>query len=178
MVQTIVWILLGILSRILPHPSDMTALTSLSLLAGMQFSQTRAIAIVLTALIGSDLTLAYMEGYPVWGNWTWFTYSGYIFIILMSVKINNDTKPFLLSYLISMTLFYWIWTNWGTWLLSGIYPHTLTGLASCFTAALPFLRNSLAGDMIWMCVLLGVRKTIGWRRATHFQQSGGLRSSN
>ena len=39
------------------------------------------------------------------------------------------------------------------WLASGIYPKTLVGLGSCYVAALPFLHNSLIGDMVWGLVI-------------------------
>lgn len=36
-----------------------------------------------------------------------------------------------------------------------MYPRTLPGLAECYVAAIPFFRNSLAGDAIFTTVLFG-----------------------
>lgn len=52
------------------------------------------------------------------------------------------------------TVAYWIWTNFGTWLIEGLYPHTLTGFVSCYTLALPFLANSLAASIAWCATIV------------------------
>ncbi len=162
----IIWISIGALSRILPHPADVTALTSLSLLAGLQFSYTRSLLIVGISLLLSDLTLTYLWNYPAFGSWSLFTYSGYAVIALVGHKVCVDNKPRLFGMLISLSMFYWLWTNFGTWLLSGLYPHTALGFTTCYTAALPFLRNSLLGDIAWMVTLYCLLKYL-LRASTH-----------
>jgi hypothetical protein len=157
------WILIGALSRILPHIPDVTALTSVSLLAGMQFSRIRALLIVTLTLLLSDAILAYQSGYAIFGSWTFFTYSGFILIASISKKFNPLKNRYFLGFIISASLVFWLWTNFGVWLYSGIYPLTASGLAFCYSAALPFLRNAIIGDIIWLGVLLsiqcGVKKT-------------------
>jgi hypothetical protein len=39
---------------------------------------------------------------------------------------------------------------------AALYPRTLDGLIECYWMALPFLRNSLAGDLFWTAALFGV----------------------
>lgn len=56
--------------------------------------------------------------------------------------------------LISSVLFF-VLTNVGVWATSGLYPRTMIGLVTCFTAALPFVRNTLAGDAIYATALFG-----------------------
>ena len=34
-----------------------------------------------------------------------------------------------------------------------MFSHTLNGILMCYIAALPFLRNALCGDMLWMVTL-------------------------
>jgi hypothetical protein len=51
-------------------------------------------------------------------------------------------------------------SNFGVWLSGGSlpgtvpYPHTLSGLADCYAAALPFFRGTLIGD--WLFAGLGL----------------------
>jgi hypothetical protein len=47
-------------------------------------------------------------------------------------------------------------TNFAVWAGGALYPHTAGGLAECFAAAVPFFRNSLAGDCFYAAVLFGV----------------------
>ena len=51
------------------------------------------------------------------------------------------------------TAFY-IVTNFSVWAFTPLYEKTLTGLAACYVAALPFYRTMLAGDLTYL-VLLG-----------------------
>jgi hypothetical protein len=156
-VLTLIYIALAVLSRLLPHVPDVTALTSLSVIAGTQFSKTRALGIVLFSLFISDLLLAYFFGYSLVGSWTIFNYSGFILITLFAPYfLTSNKKSALIIYLLCSSFGFWLWTNFGTWLCSGIYPHHINGLTTCYIAALPFLRNAMGGDLIWMGIFLGV----------------------
>jgi hypothetical protein len=50
---------------------------------------------------------------------------------------------------------FFVVSNFGVWLQSGMYPHTLAGLADCYTLALPFFRNTLTGDLVYSGLLFG-----------------------
>jgi len=45
-------------------------------------------------------------------------------------------------------------SNFGMW-ASGYYPRTWDGLVQCYTAALPFFRNTLASDVLYSAALFG-----------------------
>ena len=53
-------------------------------------------------------------------------------------------------------------TNLAVWAFSGMYANDLAGLARCFVAALPFLQNSMMGDVFWATILFG-----GWHVIKH-----------
>jgi hypothetical protein len=158
-----IWLLIGILSRVLPHFPNVTALVSLSLLAGTRFSKMQTLTLIVLTLILSDLILAYLLDYPALGSWSLFTYSGFIAIALLSSETRSNTHLRLFGWLISFSLAFWLWTNLGTWLCSGLYAHTASGLLLCYSAALPFLRNQCLGDISWMLVLLVTLKLAGMR---------------
>lgn len=48
------------------------------------------------------------------------------------------------------SIFFFLYTNFGWWLVSGMYPHTLDGLFQCYIMGLPFLKNNLAGNFIFV----------------------------
>jgi uncharacterized membrane protein YcgQ (UPF0703/DUF1980 family) len=58
---------------------------------------------------------------------------------------------------LSSSLFFFATTNFAVWMFSGMYTHDLTGLVQCYVAALPFLQNTIIGDMFWTTLLFG-----GW----------------
>jgi hypothetical protein len=56
--------------------------------------------------------------------------------------------------LASSFMFYGV-TNLAVWAAGSLYPRTLAGLIVCYTAAIPFFRNSLIGDMAYAAILFG-----------------------
>jgi hypothetical protein len=107
-------------------------------------------------LIVSDVLLAWLEGHAVFGWWSLFTYSGFALIVLAGLYLRTaPTAGRTLAMLLGSSLFFWVWTNFGIWLVGdgAPYPHTVQGLADCYVAALPFLGNSLVGDLGWGLVL-------------------------
>ena len=50
---------------------------------------------------------------------------------------------------------FFVVTNFAVWAQSGMYARTFTGLVECYTLALPFFQNTLAGDLCFSAVLFG-----------------------
>lgn len=150
------WISIGILGRLIPHIPNVTPLTSLSLLASALFTRRMAFFLVSTIVILSDVLLAYLQNHAFFGSWTIFTYTGFLAVFWLGTYLDIHMKLFKAIFLASIASFlFWIWTNFGTWLISGMYLHSMLGLITCFIAGLPFLRNTLIGSIVWMLVLLG-----------------------
>lgn len=144
------WVVLGILARLLPHPPNMSPLASISLFGGTQLSARAAFALTFVTLLISDALLALWQGHGVFGYWTLFTYTGFAAIILAGRQLRNNPSALRTAgFLLGSSLGFWLWTNLGSWLVSGMYTRTMEGLVACYVAALPFLANSLAGDLIW-----------------------------
>lgn len=156
-ITLVFWILIAIVGRTIPHPANMTPLTSLSLLAGALLTQRAALFVTLFTLFCSDIFLAIFYHYPIMGLWTLFTYSGFVGISLLGSQFSISSS--LLRYLEFVSfasVSYWIWTNFGVWLTSGLYPISMTGFVQCYLLAIPFLRNALLGDWVWMFGLWGL----------------------
>jgi len=50
---------------------------------------------------------------------------------------------------LASSLVFFLTTNLAHWWLTSDYPHTASGLAGCFVAALPFYRWMPVGDVAW-----------------------------
>src|SRR6185312_5503042 len=94
------WLLIGVLSRILPHLPSMTAITSLSLLSGSRFSKLQSTAFIILTLALSDTLLTYLLNYPLFGWWSLFNYSGFIAISLLGSKLQPKANFRLFGFLI------------------------------------------------------------------------------
>lgn len=142
---------MAVISRLLPHPADFTPMLVLSLWLNKQFGALKTSIIILISLLLSDALLAYGQHYPLFGTWMLFTYSGFLLIALGAKYLRCS---FLQACLVS--LYFWLWTNLGVWLTSGIYALTPQGVLQCYIAALPFLLNTIMGSIVWWAVLTGL----------------------
>lgn len=48
------------------------------------------------------------------------------------------------------SIFFFLYTNFGWWLMTNMYPHTLDGLIQCYIMGLPFFKNNLIGNLIFV----------------------------
>ena len=137
----IAFVLIAILSRLIPHLPNFTAVTATALFAGRHFkNKAFAFAVPFTVMILSDVILGF---YAI----SWFVYASFavvVFIGQWSQKMNVLT-------VLTSSLTFFIISNFGVWLLG--YPLTVEGLIACYTAAIPFFRNALLGDLFYATVL-------------------------
>jgi hypothetical protein len=58
-------------------------------------------------------------------------------------------------------------TNFAVWAFSPMYEKTLEGLVLCYTMAIPFFHNTVAGDLIWSGAIFGTYFAL--RNYSHLQ---------
>ena len=56
---------------------------------------------------------------------------------------------------------FFLLTNFAVWASSSLYAKTPAGLLECYSAALPFFRRMLAGDLIYTAMLFGLAAAFG-----------------
>ena len=129
-----------ILSKVIPHPAGITPLFAVTLLLGAQSNKLLNVTILLVSLLIGDIATASIYQYPVFGDWTLFVYSGLLLNLLLGNFLRIERNIYKVGLIaINGCLLFWLWTNFGTWLLSGIYPQNPLGLFTCYVAAIPFL---------------------------------------
>jgi len=142
------FVLLAVWFRLIPHPPNVAPITALALFSGASFrNKWFSIVFPLIAMVLSDIVL----GFSTISFWV---YSAFI-LITMFAWIVKELKW--TSVLISSLIFF-IVSNFGVWVLS--YPHTIEGLITCYTIAIPFFGYSILGDMAWSLILFGLYETI------------------
>lgn len=150
----LIYIVFGILAKILPHPSSVTPLNNLFLHAGSKLTKVMAVMVTLIATVLADIILSYLYSYPIFGYWSFFTYSGFIAIALLGSKLFLNSSPTkLICCVAGSSLIFWVWTNFGCWLIMPNYSKDLSGLINCYIMASPFLKNSLLGDLAWSLIV-------------------------
>jgi hypothetical protein len=143
-------VLAAALSRLIPHPPNMTSLTAVALFGGAYFSDRRlAFLVPLAALFLSDLVLGFYGHMEV-------VYSSFALIVCIGLWLGKDRSVLRIAVaaLTSSVLFF-VLTNFGVWAFGSLYPRTLDGLVTCYVAAIPFFRNTFQGDMLYTFILFG-----------------------
>jgi hypothetical protein len=155
LIAIVLAIAVATIGRLIPHWPNATPLASIAILSGFLFTKRAGLLVVIVSLLISDTVLGLMDSYAVFGSWSLFTYSGFIFVTVFAPSlITSAAKQKLAFYALFASIGYWVWSNLGTWLMSGLYPHSLSGLMSCYALALPFLCNSMIGTLIYMVVFV------------------------
>lgn len=145
------------LSRLMPHPFNFSPVAALALFGGARYrNRFAAYLIPLTAVWLSDLLLNfafYGRFVPLYDG-ALVTYAAFAMIVLLgSVALRKfSAKRILLTTLSSSVLFFVV-SNFGVWAFSGMYPLNVAGIGACYIAAIPFFRNTLAGDLVYTFAL-------------------------
>ena len=155
-------VLLAALSRLIPHPPNFAPMTAMALFGAATLTDKRlALLTPLLALFVSDLCIEAMHRMGLMAAWgiysgMWVTYSAFMLITLMGFLLRRHrTVPAIAGVTLAGSVLFFVWTNFGVWAFWNLYPHTLEGLVACYTAAIPFFRNTLLGDAVYGTALFG-----------------------
>ena len=144
-------VLVTALTRLLPHPPNFSPVMAVSLFSGAYLMDKKyAILVPILVMFLSDLVIGFHDLMPL-------VYVLMVAAVLLGTKLReNFTFGRILGYSISGSVLFFIGTNLGVWATSGLYAKDLSGLALCFTAAIPFFQSSLAGDLLFTGALFGL----------------------
>lgn len=156
-------VLLAAFSRLLPHPPNFAPIGAMALFGAAYFSQRYlSFAIPIVSMWLSDLVLNNVIYNQYFDHFVWFyqgcywTYGAFImigligFLILKRIKIQNLILASLLA-----SIIFFLLSNFGVWASTTMFPKNFSGLIACYTAGLPFYKNTLMGDLVYTGVLFG-----------------------
>lgn len=147
---TFALILAAVLSRFLPHPPNVTPIAAIALFSGVYLDRKHTFIVPLAIMMISDFFIGFHD--TVLWVYAGFLLAGMIGIWLRGHQgIATTTGATLAG-----SIMFFIVTNFGVW-LTGLNMYTLdtAGLIQCYSAAIPFFRNALVGDLFYVGVLFG-----------------------
>ena len=149
-------ILIGVFSRLMPHPPNLTAIGAVALFLGA-YSKKRNLffLIPIIAMFVSDLFLFYIQGKIFPGLVVYLSLLAYVpigFLLIKKIKIKN-----VLVGCLSGSTFFFIVTNFFVWLNPTYINVTKTSssLFACYFDGLPFYGYSICGDIMWSAIIFG-----------------------
>ncbi len=152
-------ILLAALSRLIPHPPNVSPVEAVALFGGAYFGSRRvALWAPLLAMFVSDLALGLMNG-GIYAEY--FLSAGFLLVyacIALSTVLGFGLRgrvsaSRVIGYSVLGSVLFFVVTNFGAWLGSGMYPQTGAGLVAAYVAGLPFFQNTLLGTLFYAGLL-------------------------
>lgn len=142
-------IVVGISMRLIPHAPNFVPVGAIALFSGAMLGWRTAAWLPLLIMMASDLIIGFYPGIL-------FTWTGFILVAMFGALFRQAsfTKRVTFGALGSGLIFF-IVSNFGTWIASGMYSPTFAGLLECYYMALPFLRTSLLADATYSIMLFG-----------------------
>lgn len=163
-------IVLAAASRFI-SPFNFSPIGAISLFGAAYFTRKSwAFIVPFVAMWVSDLILnnviysAYYEGFTWFANP--FVYVGFALTVLIGFGLLKKVSlPTVAISALAGTIVFFLVTNFGSWLaMPQLYSRDITGLTAAYAAGVPFLQNSLIGNLLYSGLLFGVFE---WMKASN-----------
>ncbi|HHJ36258.1 MAG TPA: hypothetical protein ENJ87_10880 [Gammaproteobacteria bacterium] len=138
------------LFRLLPHWPNVTPVAAMALFGGAYFADRRMAFIVpFVALFLSDLILGLH-------NSMIFVYAGFALTVMVGFWLKNRLSLTRTTFaVVGSSVIFFLLTNFGAWMTTGIYARSIEGLMQAYVAGIPFFQNSLLGNGVYAAVIFG-----------------------
>ena len=136
--------------RVAPHPWNFTPVGAMALFSGAVVRDRRL------AFFFPLLTLFLGDIFVGFHTLMFVVYVSFLVSVAIGLWLRGRRTParIALATLLGTAQFFFI-TNFAVWQFLGTYPHTASGLVSCYVAGIPFFWNTLAGDAFYAVVFFG-----------------------
>jgi hypothetical protein len=152
------FVIFAVLARMpfMPHPWNLTPVAAALLYFGARGSR-RQIWVPFVLLAASDLILnKFVYAYPFGTDqlvvWAW-----YAAILMLGTQLRENSGWLRIAgAALAASASFFVISNFAVWAFGTMYPKTLSGLTTCYAAGVPFVRRTLAGDLLFTAVMFGL----------------------
>jgi hypothetical protein len=137
-------ILFAVVLRLVPHPANVAPIAAMALFGGLYLNKNYALVVPFIAMVVSDIFLGFHDTMV-------FVYGSFLLtgIIGLTLQKKKSLPTVFLASMFSSVLFFLI-TNFGVWLMGTMYMKNLNGLIQAYMYAVPFFRNTILGDLLYI----------------------------
>jgi len=149
-------VVVSLVMRLVPHPANFVPLGALALASGVYLRSRWGILVPLFVMVVSDLIVG-------WHNLVLFTWGSYLLMGMIGWWVRQHKSVWRVAggTLFGSVLFFVI-TNVAVWAFTPLYAKTAAGLVQCFYLALPFFRNTVAGDIFYVGIFFGLYEALAY----------------
>jgi len=148
--------------RLVDHPANFAPIAAMALFGGVYLNRKLAFVLPIAAMVVSDYFIGFdsLESRAV-------VYSCFLLSGLIGLYIRDHKTPGTVvgGTLASSVLFYLI-TNLVFLYPEAMYEHNLIGQMQSYINALPFFRNTLAGDLFYVGILFGAYEAVRYYKTS------------
>ncbi|HEX8965231.1 MAG TPA: DUF6580 family putative transport protein [Patescibacteria group bacterium] len=145
----ILFIALAVILRLIPHIPNVAPIAAMALFGGVYLNKKYALIVPIIAMMISDIFLGFH-------NTMIFVYGSFILTGLIGLYLRNHKNiATVIAASVTSSILFFLITNFGVWLMSGMYAKTLTGLMDAYVMGIPFFRNTVLGDLSYVGILFG-----------------------
>ncbi|HEY7862872.1 MAG TPA: TonB-dependent receptor, partial [Thermoanaerobaculia bacterium] len=157
MTTAILLVLLGALSRLLPHPPNFVAMGAIGLYAGARLPRRWAWAVPLAAMALSDLFLDAGTGRAAITPIRLAVYGCFALMVAAGTLLAREAGPGRLALLAGAgAVLFFLVTNFVVWASLGTYAPTPAGLLSCYLLAIPWFWGTLSAELLGTAALFSL----------------------
>lgn len=135
---------IGFLSRWIPHPPNFTAVTAIALLSGF-FAPSLLISLLLPVGVVALTDLLFFGFY----QGVVINYMTLMLAALVPYLLQSRSTTVRAMSLLSGSLVFFFFSNLAVFMTSGMYSKTWEGFVLCYSMALPFYANQVAGELVY-----------------------------
>lgn len=140
-------IILAALTRLLPHLPNLTPIGAIALFSGAKLKGVNRFLLPIIIMLLTDAIIGFH-------NTMFFVYGSFLIITILGTVLQNKTTYLrIFGSALSASVIFFLITNFGVWLIGPMYPKTIAGLGQAYFMGIPFLRNTLLGDLIYSPIL-------------------------
>ncbi|HEX5456369.1 MAG TPA: DUF6580 family putative transport protein [Candidatus Saccharimonadales bacterium] len=147
-----VLVILGVVMRLVPHMANFAPITAIALFSGVYLKKDYALILPLAAMVASDAIIGFDSFESRLTVYSSFLLAGLIGLL---VRKKKNIATIAAGSIAGSVIFYLI-TNFAYFYPAKMYAHNMAGVFSSYYNALPFFRNTLAGDLFYTGLLFGL----------------------
>ncbi len=147
------FIVLAIAVRFLPHPWMFTPVTGSLLFFGARGSR-RQLWIPLALFAVSDVVLTTLVYKYPFSLDHFVTFAWYAAVLWLGTRLRQNAKPLpVIGAALAGSISFYLVSNLAAWAWLDMYPKNFAGVLMSYTAALPFFRHALEGDLLFTALM-------------------------
>jgi hypothetical protein len=150
----VIILFIGILSRLIFHAPNFTPVLALAFFSGLYLHKKWALFLPLVLFILSDLILGLHAT-------VLFTWGSALLIAAIGLRLREKNNVLVtVGGSCAAALVFFIVSNFGVWLMFGLYARTWAGLLECYVMAIPFFRSTCLSTVVYTVIFVGLYEII------------------